>query len=36
MVYFVAFLTYKSKIDSKIIHLEHVFLLELLNFADKK
>ena len=36
MVYFVAFLTYKSKIDSKIIHLEHGFLHKLLNFALKK
>ncbi len=36
MVYFVVFLTYKGKIDSKIIPLEHCFLRKLLNFADKK
>ena len=36
MTYFVAFLTYYSKIDSKIIPLEHCFPRKLLNFALKK
>ena len=36
MAYFVVFLTYKGKIDSKIIPLGHRFWWELLNFADKK
>ena len=36
MVYFVVFLTYKGKNDSKIIPLEHCFLRKLLNFALKK
>lgn len=36
MAYFVVFLTYKGKINSKIIHLEHCFWWELLNFALKK
>ena len=36
MTYFVAFLTYKGKIDSKIIPLEHCFPRKLLNFALKK
>ena len=36
MTYFVVFLTYKGKNDSKIIHLEHYFPCKLLNFALKK
>ena len=36
MTYFVVFLTYKGKINSKIIHLEHGFPRKLLNFALKK
>ena len=35
MVYFVVFLTYKGKNDSKIIPLEHRFPRKLLNFALK-
>ena len=36
MAYFVVFLTYKGKIDSKIIPLEHCFPRKLLNFVLKK
>ncbi len=35
MVYFVVFLTCKSKIDSNIFYLEHCFWCNLLNFAFK-
>ncbi len=36
MAYFVVFLAYKRKIDSKMFRLEHCFWYNLLNFALKK